>query len=361
MLGIQELTSLKCEILEFGIHIDPSAMIALRRDNIAIAPTDYATTQGVPLQLGDEVYVNAPFREHFVSQGKFSLTFQDNKFLLSTEGQSLSVNPFLLPAYHDMFLHSGARVRSVINTHTDRGRINPILGCAWKCDFCDAPFREKYRFNTLVDILESLDIAIEDKIKPAKHILVSGGTPRPKDLEQLDLVYREVARVSRVPVDVMMSPRLNLDHPKKLVDWGINDLFVNLELVDQTKYGGYMVQKAKLGVEYYLNYLEIARKAFGKGRVMSLIVIGIEEREAVIKGVKMLCEIGIIPVLSPFRPALGTPLVDASRPNAAFLMDTLLECVEIADRYGISLGPKCLACNHNCLNLPVNNSFYKTY
>ena len=30
-------------------------------------------------------------------------------------------------------------------THTDRVRVSPIEGCAWKCHFCDLPYEFAYR------------------------------------------------------------------------------------------------------------------------------------------------------------------------------------------------------------------------
>jgi organic radical activating enzyme len=68
---------------------------------------------------------------------------------------------------------------------TDRAAVWPISGCSSsiikkQCQFCSVG-NNPYKKMSLTNILEALEIAINDEMLPAKHILVTGGTPLKKD------------------------------------------------------------------------------------------------------------------------------------------------------------------------------------
>ena len=353
--------ALKLRILSEGIHVSTEASAALAMNSGLIASDDYSTTSGLPLGLGCDYYVNAPFRERFVVDPTFTLNVRGTGFVLSNDHEDHVVAVFPLPSYHGQAASSGIPFSRIINTHTDRARINPVEGCALRCDFCDAPARSRYRLNTVGDICEAVAVAIRDPRHPARHILVSGGTPAKQDELNVEEIYEAVADKSSVPVDVMMSPRDDLGCVDRLHAYGINDLFVNVEGGDSVLAKRIMKGKAEIGLQGYGAFLERAVKCFGIGRVLSLIVVGIEEAKFSIDICRFLCERGVIPVLSPFRPARFTPY-EASRPPASdFLLSVLNACEEIASKYGLFLGPKCKACNHNTLNRPESDTRYIEY
>lgn len=344
------LLQLKLAILSRGITIDAAAAAALAVPGSPLSSEDYATTRGIPMHLGGSVYVNAPYLERFARGSPYVLTAVEHRFSVLRPGGSAAqpVSVFRLPDYYTRYNKVGRLYRDIVNTHTDRARINPILGCAMHCAFCDAPSRP-YRRHAISEMVEAVTVAAADRLKPATHVLISGGTPTRRDEAYMNEVYRTLTAASPLPVDVMLSPRDDLEYPFRLAEWGVNDLFVNVEGTNESSNAIHMPQKHKIGLEHYFAFITQAVKAFGTGRVMSLILVGIESLEDTVAGVRRLAQIACIPVLSSFRPAIHTTLVDHEPPTQTFLAEALERCSAAAGEYGIALGPKCTPCNHNTL------------
>jgi hypothetical protein len=138
---------------------------------------------------------------------------------------------------------------------------------------------------------------------------------------------------------------------KFLKDCGLAALSVNLELYDSDKSKRYMEDKYNIGKDNYLVFISEAVREFGEGAVRSTMIVGLEEKEYTLLGVKALCEIGCLPVLSPFIPDARTKLPHHEKPDPEFLLSTLLEATEITKEYGLNLGPVCLPCRHNVLSM----------
>lgn len=135
------------------------------------------------------------------------------------------------------------------------------------------------------------------------------------------------------------------DYLKFIRDAGICGVAANLELnnVDMLKY--YCPEKAIIGQENYLKYIEYAVEIFPKGHVRSLLIVGIEPLEETLKGVEKLAMRGCLPVLSPLYP-YGEA---STQPSAQLLIEAKIKSQEICDKYGIELGPTCRPCSHNTL------------
>jgi biotin synthase-like enzyme len=243
-------------------------------------------------------------------------------------------------------------------THTDRVRVSPVQGCSFTCLFCDIPYTLKYMLKDVGDIIETIRVAQKDEALPAKHVLISGGTPFPKDEGYLDDVFKRVAEAVSLPVDVMMVPRKDLGHIDKLYSWGINTLYYNIEAYDSPALKSVAAKKAQVGREHYMKSISRAVDVFGKGKVQSLIIVGLESPEHTLQGVEQLCELGCIPILSPFRPSESTPLRDKRPPSADELMEVYERGREIASHHGLRLGPRCIPCHHNTLTFPDKSDFY---
>ena len=196
-------------------------------------------------------------------------------------------------------------------------------------------------------------LALDDERLPPRHVLVSGGTPRPADRAYLDAVYERVIRESPLPVDVMLAPRPETDIIDRLVEWGVYGLAINLELFNTEVAAQLTPYKHGLGLEEYaLSIRRAVKLTGGAGRVRSLLLVGLEQPEETLRGVRFLAELGCDPCLSPFRPAPGTPLADHPLPEASLMEELYLASREIAEEHGVKLGPRCIPCQHNTVTFP---------
>lgn len=352
---------LKIELLANGIKISKTAREKLSKNGqIPLSLFEYATTSGIPLIISSnsrererDIYVNAPFAEDFCQETDWTLDSRKGDFFVSRKSEEHQVIPIPLPNY---FSTEWSRFAM---SHTDRVRISPIAGCSFSCQFCDLSRTHKYQKKSIEDLIESIRVALSDSVLPARHILISGGNPKPEDECYMDEVYERTAKAFSFPVDIMMVPRKDIAYVDRLYSWGVNELSINLELFNQKIADRMIAGKNRIGQKGYFRFLERAVEIYSRNRVRSILLVGLEPIEDTLKGVEALAEIGVSPVLSPFRPSPKTPLAHLSPPTAKQLIEVYEKSREITERYGIKLGPSCIPCQHNTLTFPDGSDFYK--
>jgi len=357
---------LKFELLSKGIEISEEARTYIdeRNDGRPMTPADYASTSGVILSLLDDVWVNAPIPQHnanFVPGTPFTLTVIDDHLSVVGPGVAEPAGMWLLPAYHGATNPAGEPYNSYAFTHADRVRISPIEGCSMTCKFCDLPYEFRYRTKRVEGLVDAVRVALADPVQPAAHVLISGGTPRDADIGYVRDVYEAViCGLPEIPVDIMMVPVAELLDVGWLSELGVAELSVNLEVFNRDIARRLMRRKYDQGLDNYLAYLRDAADVLGSARVRSMLMVGLEPMEDTLAGVKAIAERGATPVLSPFRPDVSTPLRDQSPPDAEFLIETYLRACDVADSFGVGLGPMCIPCSHNTLTLAATASGHAT-
>lgn len=354
------LEALKISCFVRGIHIEPEAGDALSAGGtIPLSVHEYATTGGITFELVDGVYVNAPFDEWWCSKPEAVFGGDNNRWFVRFRGEEFPVRRVLpLPGYLGAADAEGRSVEAVAMSHGDRVRLSPIVGCAFDCAFCDLP-AERYRRRPLDHLEAALKIAANDDLLPARHVLISGGSPGPAHYDYFEEVCRGIAHATPLPVDIMMSPRVGDEaFFDRVVSEGIDGFSLNMELFSEVIERGaprHLRGKARITAEWFGPSIERAVNATGgDGRVRSLLIIGLEPLEMSLRGVEFLAQRGCEPVLSPFRPARDTKLVNEAPPPAELLAEVLDRSRAIVDRYGVKLGPRCLPCQHNTLTYPAD-------
>lgn len=359
---------LKLEVLAHGIRVTDTAKAAWEQRYCGpLTLAEYASTSGVALHTASGIWLNAPFLEPFaVTNARVTLDFDGSEFVLLWNGDSTAVVPTPVPAYHrQKFQHDEQAYpyTRIGVTHTDRCRVSPVEGCAWVCTFCNLPYDFRYAKMRRDEILQVIRAAAADELSPARHVLVSGGTPRQSDEGWIDDLYLFIAAEAGVPVDVMMPARHDMTYPAKLRAGGVNLLSVNLEIWDEERARRITPHKTRLlGRNHYLAYIEEAVRAFDVGGVQSLIVFGaaVEPIENTLHAVRALAARGCMPVLSPFRPDPTTPMGKASPATVEEMRRVYEESLEIceASGTGVKPGPRCIPCMHNTLTFPDDSGFY---
>lgn len=361
---------IKIGLFNKGIKVSMAARAAIEgEEGRALSTSDYASTSGMALYMGDGIYVNAPIVDNnpnFVREDDtpYSLERDENSGLIVLGGEEpVPVEYIPVPSYLDKTNDRGVPYRLLAITHLDRVRISPVEGCAIACQFCNLPYEYKYSKHAVNDLVDSVRVAVEDPVVPAQHVLISGGTPKPEDYGYLNDVYENVAGTfPGLAVDIMMAPAGNLLEPRQLKDFGIHGLSINLELWNRDIAKSKARGKYNIGRDEYLQFLDKAVDVFGPGKIRSLLMVGIEPLDDTLRGVEELAKRGVDPVLSPFRPDPATPLRDEQPPSVELQTQAYLKAREIVDRYdGVVLGPRCIPDQHNTLSFPYKSdgSFYK--
>ena len=359
----------KLDILANGIKIDEHAEEAWREEfQGPISLNEYASTSGICLKIEDGVdgvWVNAPYTQEFTQRAGARLLF-DGRFIVANAGVEFDAEVIPVPAFHSRtYVDNGVEYpyTNLGVTHTDRVRISPIEGCGMVCKFCNIPYELRYRQKPEEELLRVIEIAKDDEQAPARHVLISGGTPKRKDEDWEDEIYESVIANSPLPVDIMMTPRENPSYLRRLGAAGVNGLSVNIEVFDPQRAQKLIPSKnRRFGPQGYLDYIEKAVDELGVGRVQSLILFGeaIEPIESTLQGVQALVDRGCMPVLSPFRPDPRTPMENdppSTEPEMREVYERTLEICEQADN-GVKPGPRCVPCHHNTVTFSDGSDFY---
>ncbi len=348
---------LKFRLLAEGMSVTPAARARLDdlRGQRALTPADYPSTTGLILRLDDDVWVNAPIAEHnpeFVVEPPNLLDVGPRGFAISGGGRKSTASVWLPPLCHDATLSGGRPLTHFVFTHGDRARLSPIRGCAMRCKFCDLPFTDPYETKPVEAMIEALRWAFDDPLQPASHALISGGTPKKRDVPVLRAAYEQVlAAFPSRHIDIMMGPLDGLLDVPVLRQLGLHELSINIELVNRDIARRLIPQKHHEGLARFIESIAAAAAIMGPGRVRSMLMVGLEPPEDTLEGVRLIVEAGGVPVLSPFRPAAATPLKDTPLLSGAEYEAIFLAAESTATRHGGVLGPCCPPCTHNTLAL----------
>lgn len=362
MVSLTDAQRLKFRLLAEGMAISPAARLRLDelRGERDLTPADYASTTGLILRLEDEVWVNAPIADHnpsLVVTPRTGLEVISDSFVLCGGDLESAAKVCLPPLYHGRKLSTGRPANHFAFTHADRVRLAPIGGCTMRCKFCNIPYEDPYETKSVDDMIEVLELAFTDPLQPARHVMISGGTPSPRDVPYLRTVYERIlGAYPHRHVDIMMVPVPGLLDLPRLKDLGLHELSINVELFNAEIARTLMPQKSGHGLRAYLDCIREAVRILGPGKVRSMLLVGLEAPADTMQGVREILEAGAIPVLSPFRPSMSTPLRDVTTMSASAYEEFFLGATELAQSAGLHLGPSCPPCTHNTLTLSAEDA-----
>lgn len=306
------------------------------------------------LSFAVNVPMDAPFREF--SPFAIDVISGDGRFGVYYLGGLIGEAELFMEDPLESGLSSrGIPMRSMCLLALDRLRVQHHDGCDYacagaRCAFCDFP-TVRSGFDS-EDILEVVDRYIDSDLE-FRHFLIGGGTSSSEG------AAAEIARIaghirdrSSKPVYVMTIPIPDVDKLVALKDAGVTEVAFNIEVLDEATALALMPAKGAIPRGDYLDALEKAVGVWGRGgAVRSAIVVGLEPMDVTLECVKELCERGVSPILSVFRPMRGTPMENVLPPGNDWLAELHLRASRICDEHGVKLGPSCRDCKNNVLAL----------
>lgn len=345
--------ALKIGLLNQGIRFSPEAKeVIMRKGDIR-----QGVFQSVDLAFSNGSVINSPYHTKFSDLTPYCIEWNGTDFILSYEGHPLSTIT-LAPAdpYRDRTASGGTRFRDVAFLATDRLRIHHEFRCHFKesgngCHFCNV--KQKTGCFSIADVCEVIDFYLEHM--SFRHFLIGGGSGRDADEASniLELVYY-IRSKSDKPIYAMCLPPKDLSILSEYHKAGIDEIGFNLELFDRTMAAEIMPGKGQIPLlRYEIAYREAVRLWGRHGNVRSLMVLGLESFDSFYHGVEWLCRLGVMPIVSVFRPMDNIELRHALPPSNEQIEAAFYRGAEIAARYGLMLGPACHACRNNTLSMPL--------
>ncbi|MFX0198846.1 MAG: radical SAM protein, partial [Candidatus Hodarchaeota archaeon] len=184
-----------------------------------------------------------------------------------------------------------------------------------QCLFCSIPHSYQTKQTILrkksEDFLQVLQAA-NRKNPLITHITLTSGTLKKPDRgiqEYVDFI-RTIRQESDIPIHIQVEPPDNPTMLDKLVDIGVNTVGIHLEIFNEQRRQYYCPGKAQMAsFSKYKQTWRYAVELFGENQVSTYILLGFHEStQEILNGVQICADLGVIPLLTPFRPAEKTPL-----------------------------------------------------
>ena len=354
---------LKFDLLSFGMSIDDSATSALQLTRQDLTIRD-GIAGGLEVWFCNNIHVNVPIKEFFSLISPYRLIFikNDNQFAIADQhNNAIPIGIAPLPSFVERFTSRGTPMVDVGQMMLDRLSLEIVHGCIFNsinglaCKFCELG-AEAITFNiTLEDIRELVLFCLDSPSINLRHILLGGSTPSPTKWDIFFKVIELIRMYTDKPIYLMISPPDKFNKIKTLKQLGLNEIGINLEFFNRNIAKRIMPGKGSIPLKNYSDVLDFAVELWGSsGSVRSILIVGIEPLDDTIKGVEFLAAKGVLPILSPFRPIPGTPLHNHPPAASELLYEAWDKGQEIAEKYGLTLGPTCIACKNNTISMPYS-------
>lgn len=317
-----------------------------------------AVFSAVDITIYESLHVNCPKNLKFSDFTPWTIDVNNagNLTLLYYGNEISNVTLDLEDVYCNNLIQSNVKFSDVCFWATDRLRIHHNLSCCMKNQGLGCKFCEVLASNNCIsieDILYVVDFYLE-KADTFRHFLIGGGS-EPRELEYKNIlkIVKHIREKSAKDIYVMSLPPKDISVLKMYYEAGVTEIGFNIEIFDQDTATNYMPGKGGISRQEYLIALKEAVRYWGNtGKVRSLMIIGLESENSLLQGIRELCQIGVMPILSVFRPIPGTETENIVPPSNYFLQNIYKKATMICEEFSLHLGPECSFCQNNTLSLP---------
>lgn len=348
----RNLLYLKIALINQGVVLAEDAKQYLR-DNGGMREGVY---NAVDIFMKD-IIVNSAVRVKFTALSPFIIKMSANGLILYCFKKPVAdIVIQKADVLGNQMTSSGTQVKDICLLATDRVRVQHSTNCHFKrceigCEFCEV---ENHEFSfTMQDIQEAIDLYIDSEYE-FRHFLIGGRTDTPS--EEADEILKIAAYINQKgnwPIYVMCIPPRNKRILQQFFNAHVTELALNLEIWDRTLAKKWMPGKGAISRERYLEMLEFATELWGKqGAVRSSFIVGLEPVNSLMEGIRIVCSLGVAPILSVFRPIPGTKGENLAPPTNEELLSIYNKAQSICEEFGLELGPECIPCQNNTLSMP---------
>jgi hypothetical protein len=287
-------------------------------------------------------------------QSPLSLVYEDGQYHIRDQGRTVIENLKFAkrPNYYRKKTSDGTDMRTVA---TDNGHgalfVSYSNECSLKekgldCLFCNINATksiyseaQNIRWKTPRQVGETVAAGYAEGFD---HVSISGGfisERREVDyyIDVAEAIQEHTGRHDFNGTGVIGAP-LDLDVFAKYKEAGYRTMATNIEIWDEKIFDVICPGKAQLcgGRANWLKALDEEVKVFGRYRVRSTMVAGIEPKESLLEGVEYLIERGVIAQPSQWNVNVGSPLEGHRTPSEEWHWDVFEKTVILYLKHGIT-------------------------
>jgi len=334
---------LKLDLAIRGIVVDES----LRgRNDLFHAPTVRGpVARSVELVLPGEVLVSAPVDEAFTADSPYSLLQEADRFYLQAGDERAEVQIVGAPGYYAKKTRSGLPMWRIGSSYGPYLAINPASRCAFsakgsQCQFCDASTQGVDRDEPIPveDVVDTVRAAFAEGAIDFVYLHIGYVDSEDSGVRFLEPYVRAIKR----HFDTLVAVQLQPPRDNRWIDYiyaiGVDALSYSIQIHDEEILKSLCVGRVEqVGRQRYYDALAHAAQIFPNGTVWSDLIVGLEPTESTIAGVDSLVDMGVLPVLSVFRPLGDTDLRDHPMPDTAEVAPVFAHMFERVREAGINI------------------------
>jgi len=302
-------------------------------------------TRNVELVLPGDVLVSAPIDEAFTADSPYVLTVEDDRFYLRFASERTEVRVVPPPSYYNQTTRSGMPMWRVGSSYGPYIAINPAKRCGFSergshCRFCDASTQGADRTEPIPveDVVDTVRAAFADGLIEFVYFHIGY-----LDTDDAGVLFIEpYVRAIKRNFDTLVAVQLQPPRENRWIDYlyaiGVDAISYSIEIHDEAILGNVCRGRVEhVGRQRYYDALAHAAAVFPNGTVWSDLIIGLEPLESTLAGVDALVAMGVLPVLSVFRPLGDTDLRDHPMPTMEEVAPVFAHMFERVREAGINM------------------------
>jgi hypothetical protein len=314
-------------LLKFDLAIRGARLGPGVREHPDIAPlvsgTDYVA-RNLELVLAEDVWVSAPIGDRFTAASPYELRASGEGFVVDGNGHSGEVRIVPPPRFYRETTRSGRPMAQVGSVYGGYIAINPAAGCgfvpyALPCRFCDLSTRAPQREAPIpvADVVDTVRAAFAEGAVEFVYLHIGYLEGDDAGVGFLEPYVRAIKRHFDTLVAVQLQPPQSNQWIDRTYAMGVDGLSYSVEIHDPQLLELHCPGRAAhVGRDRYYDALQHAAAIFPSGTVWSDLIVGLEPTASTIAGIDALVGLGVLPVLSLFRPLDDSLLRDHPLPSA---------------------------------------------
>ena len=309
---LMSLYRIKNELLCFGMSVDADVIKYIENINPYTCKEKYVHAAGFCLE--GKICVNTTFTEMYTSSSPYTVRKKGNGLYLFRDNEGLcDIQVIKMPEWYNNYTSLGTRMYDILNVHGKNVlALTHYSDCYYNsigkpCKFCsfteNYEMRKKSKEDRIQEIVETLDVALVEN--PNYSLALSEGAKPSADrgiLYFAEIINSVKRKFHEIKISVETVPPPEDKYLDYLFSQGASSIIMNIEFWDNQIKKKMCPGKSEIGIARYFEALEHSVDIFGIGNVASVLIAGIEPIDNTILCSEKLLEIGVIPIIIPFKP-----------------------------------------------------------
>jgi hypothetical protein len=306
-----EIAKIKAELLCYGIRLDATAEKNGKIENSYLLDGGFVHAAHF---LIDDIVINTCVSEEFCKTSPYEITLDNDRTILKKEGAFVcDIKILPLPSWCSNPIDKYF-IGDYLRPHSPNCiSCCPKLKCTYytdnqQCKFCSLTFCAKNNnLNTMLPVstvAEMVKTAL--KHNPNYEIALSGGTCGSDDKSAI--YFSDICKLitdngkEKYNISIELAPPDKDSYIELLFEAGVSAVIMNIEVADESLRREICPGKSNIPLSRYFEAFKKAVSVFGRGKVSSVLIAGVQPADDIINICKKLIPMGVIPTIIPFKP-----------------------------------------------------------